>query len=43
VIVGTVVAGLQYLVLVADRIREVRVLRRPAPVETPPSTERHAA
>ena len=43
VIVGTVVAGLQYLVLVADRIREVHVLRRPAPVETPPSTERHAA
>jgi TRAP-type mannitol/chloroaromatic compound transport system permease small subunit len=43
VIAGTVIAGMQYLVLVVDRIREVRALRRPAPVETPPSTKRHAA
>ena len=42
VIVGTVVAGLQYLVLLVGRAREVRVLWRPAPVETPPSTERRA-
>ena len=43
VIAGTVIAGMQYLVLVVDRIREVRALRRPAPVETPPSAERRAA